>query len=249
MSQGAAGGHVVSSEGVTAVILAGGAGTRLRSVVSDRPKVLADVNGRPFLAYLLDQLQAAGIALTVISTGYLAEQVHAAVGDCWGRMAVEYSREATPLGTGGALRLAATRATSGVILALNGDSYCDVDLSAVHTDYKIHGGRPLIVLSHQDDTSRFGRVDCARDGSIVGFHEKQDGAGRGWINAGIYMIDRARLLDLPHDRPVSIEREAFPAWVPDLRGFPCFGAFLDVGTPESYSRAAAFFARLPANVK
>jgi D-glycero-alpha-D-manno-heptose 1-phosphate guanylyltransferase len=244
MSLGKAGVELASGDGVTAVILAGGAGTRLRSVVSDRPKVLAEVNGRPFIANLLDQLDAAGIRRTVVSTGYLAELVYAAVGDKWGRMAIEYSREVTALGTGGALRLAASKAGTAIVLALNGDSYCDVDLPAVFADYMCHGGRPLIVLSHQDDTKRFGRVDFCLDGSILGFREKQNGAGPGWINAGIYVLDRARLLELPADRPVSIEREAFPAWVPSLRGYPCRGAFLDVGTPESYSQAATFFARL-----
>ncbi|MFM9058232.1 MAG: sugar phosphate nucleotidyltransferase [Planctomycetaceae bacterium] len=130
------------------------------------------------------------------------------------------------------------------MLALNGDSYCDVDIAALLADYATNVGRPLVVLSRQDDTSRYGRVVCGPDGSILGFHEKQKGAGPGWINAGICVLDRARLLDLPAARPVSIEREAFPAWVHDLRGFPCRGAFLEVGRPESYAKAETVFAGL-----
>lgn len=144
----------------------------------------------------------------------------------------------------GALRLAATRTSAAVLLALNGDSYCDVDIAALLADYATNVGRPLVVLSHQDDTSQYGRVECGPNGSILGFHEKQEGAGPGWINAGIYVLDWTRLLHLPAARPVSVEREAFPGWVPDLRGFPCRGVFLDVGTPESYAKAATFFAGL-----
>jgi len=230
---------------VTAVILAGGAGTRLRTVVSDRQKVIAEVNGRPFLAYLLDQLAAAGIGRTVLCTGHLAEQVQAALGERWGGMAVEYSRESSPLGTGGALRLAASRVTTRDVLALNGDSYCDVDLSDVLADYRSHARHPLLVLSHQDDTSRFGRVDIGPDDSITAFREKEEGGGPGWINAGVYVVTRERLLAIPSDRPVSLERELFPAWLGTLRGHTCRGVFLDIGTPEAYGRAAGFFASLP----
>jgi NDP-sugar pyrophosphorylase family protein len=115
---------------VTAAILAGGLGTRLRSVVADRPKVLAEVRGRPFLSFLLDQLAAAGVRYVVLCTGYRGEQVQAAFGNSYGGLRLAYSQEPSPLGTAGALRWALPLCESDVVLALNGDSFCDADLPA-----------------------------------------------------------------------------------------------------------------------
>ena len=234
--------------GVTAVILAGGAGTRLRSVVSDRQKVLAEVNGRPFLAYLLDQLLAARVARTVLCTGHLAAQVQTVFGSHWQGMTIDYSQENTPLGTGGALRLAATTVDTPDVLVLNGDSYCFLNLGDMLSDYRAHDRHPLIAVSHQSNTSRFGQVDLAADGVIIRFREKEAAGGEGWINAGVYAVDRESLLKIPADQPVSLEREVFPSWIGQLRGFPCHGAFLDIGTPESYGQAAAFLGMLPESV-
>ncbi|MFM9057652.1 MAG: nucleotidyltransferase family protein [Planctomycetaceae bacterium] len=231
---------------VTAVILAGGVGSRLRSVVSDRPKGLAEIHGRPFLAYLLDQLADAGARRVVFSTGHLAAQVEAAFGPEWRGMQVAYSPETGPLGTGGGLRLATDHVATPTLLVMNGDSFCAVDLTAFVRDHVAHGRAPALVLAHQADTSRFGRVECDAGHFITAFLEKAEAGGPGWINAGIYAVERSLVAGLPADRPVSLEREAFPAWIAHgLRGFPCRGAFLDIGTPESYAAAEDFFARLP----
>lgn len=231
---------------VTAVILAGGVGSRLKSVVSDRPKGLAEVNGRPFLAFLLDQLRNAGAARVVFSTGYLAPQIEEAFGDEFRGMRIGYSRETTALGTGGGLRLAADSVVSPILLVLNGDSSCEVDLTAFLTDALRHGRSPALVLSRQTDTSRFGRVELAPDGRIISFREKGESAGEGWINAGIYALPRDLVMAIPAGRPVSLEREVFPDWIGQgLRAFPAEGRFLDIGTPESYAAAADFFRTIP----
>ena len=112
----------------TAVVLAGGVGSRLRSVVGNRPKALASIHNRPFLAYLLDALEAAGIGEVVLCTGYMAEQVEETFGPTYGRMQFRYSRESTPLGTGGALRAAMPWIKTDFVLVMNGDSFCEVDL-------------------------------------------------------------------------------------------------------------------------
>jgi NDP-sugar pyrophosphorylase family protein len=230
---------------VTAVILAGGVGSRLKSVVSDRPKGLAEVNGRPFLAFLLDQLVAAGARRAVFSTGYLAAQIDEAFGDDFHGMRIGYSHETTALGTGGGLRLAADTLASSTLLVLNGDSYCEVDLTAFLAD-ALRGRSPALVLSQQADTSRFGRVEHGPDGRIDSFREKGDSPGAGWINAGIYALPRELVLAIPTGRPVSLEREVFPAWIGrGLRAFPSKGRFLDIGTPESYREASDFFRTIP----
>jgi D-glycero-alpha-D-manno-heptose 1-phosphate guanylyltransferase len=227
---------------VTAVILAGGLGTRLRSVVADRPKVLATVAGRPYLTHLLDQLDGAGIRSVVLCTGYLGEQVNATVGPRYGRLSMTYSQESEPLGTGGALRLALPQVHSSHVLVLNGDSYCDADLPAFWAWHVEHRSSASLLLTRVADTRRFGRVTLASAGRIQHFEEKGATEGAGLINAGIYLLSRALLAALPADRPVSLEREAFPTW--PLHGYPTEAAFLDIGTPETYVVADAFFGQL-----
>src|SRR5579862_6570201 len=113
---------------IEAVVLAGGLGTRLLSVVADSSKVIALVGGRPFLAYLLDQISAAGIGRAVICTGYLGEQIEGLFGKRYGALRIDYSREREALGTGGAVALAAEKMKASRILLMNGDSYCEADL-------------------------------------------------------------------------------------------------------------------------
>jgi NDP-sugar pyrophosphorylase family protein len=229
---------------VTAAILAGGLGTRLRSQIADRPKVLAPVRGRPYLTYLLDQLASAGVRRVVLLTGYRAEQVRAACGSGYAGMHLAYSDEPEPLGTGGALRHALPHIPSETCLLLNGDSYCDVPLSAFWEFHARQAADASLVLTRQDDCSRFGRVHIAADGRVVRFEEKPQDGEPGWVNAGIYLIQRAAIEEVPADRPLSLERDLLPGWLGTrlLCAFSCQGRFLDIGTPESYSRAEAFFA-------
>jgi NDP-sugar pyrophosphorylase family protein len=241
-------------------ILAGGLGTRLRSVVSDRPKVLATVRGKPFLAFLLDQLGQVGIRRVVLLTGYMGGQIEEAFGNRYGSIQIDYSAENEPLGTAGALRLALPKlfptAASGqgeaadTVLMLNGDSYCAADLTgfrAFHERYfgSVESCGASLVLTHVQDTSRFGKVEVSPDDRVQRFLEKQEAGGAGWINAGIYLIPRHLVEQIPAGRTVSIEREMFPAWshCGRLRGYRGQSEFLDIGTPESYRAAEEFFAR------
>lgn len=228
---------------VTAAILAGGLGTRLRSRIADRPKVLALVHGRPYLAYLLEQLADAGVRAVVLLTGYLADQVRAAFGEHYAGLRLVYSCEPSPLGTAGALRHALPHLSSSTILLLNGDSYCEVslpDLWAFHCRQTVDFS---LVLTPVKDCSRYGRVQIGPDGRILRFEEKSEAHGAGWVNAGIYLINRSLIHEVPPDVPVSLERDLFPLWTTEKScfGFPSQGRFLDIGTPESYSQAEAFF--------
>jgi NDP-sugar pyrophosphorylase family protein len=228
---------------ITAAILCGGLGSRLRSVVADRPKALAPVGGRPFLTYLLDQLAAAAVGEVVLLTGYRADQVYDALGPTYAGMSLLYSEEPTPLGTGGALRLALPCLSGRTVLLLNGDSFCDVDLPAFRAFHRRHAADASLVLARARDTSRFGRVRTGPGGRVWGFEEKGSAPGGGWINAGVYLLDRGLVEELPPGRPASLEREAFPAWAAAgrLHGFRCPGRFLDIGTPTSYAEAERFF--------
>ena len=238
--------------GVTAAILAGGLGTRLRSVVADGPKVLAEVRGRPFLAYLLRQLVATGVRYVVLCTGYLGEQVQATFGDSYGPLRLVYSQESSPLGTAGAIRLALPLFKPGLneanisdsVLVMNGDSFCEANLRAFWAWHCARGADATLLLTHVPDTKRYGRVLVDDDGFVLNFDEKGHKGGPGWINAGIYLLNHRLLLTIPASGAVSLEREMFPDWIGrGLYGYRSQGRFLDIGTPESYAEALQFFAQ------
>jgi len=227
---------------VSALVLAGGLGTRLRPVVSDKPKVLAPVAGRPFLTRLLDQLAQAGVRDAILCTGYMAGQIESALGASHGPLRLRYSPEAQPLGTGGALRLALPLTRSDPILALNGDSYCDLDLPAFWRWHNEKRSPASLCLCRVDDVSRYGHVHATAGGRVTRFTEKGSSAGPGWINAGVYLLSRQRVEAIPPGRPVSLERDVLPQWVDQgLFAYPSQGRFIDIGAPDSYAQAQSFF--------
>ena len=229
---------------VSAAILAGGLGTRLRAIVADRPKVLVEIGGRPFLAYLLDHLAVSGIQHVVLCTGYLGEQVLELFGKSFGHLKLRYSRESSSLGTAGALRLALPLVASETVLILNGDSFCQFELDSFWAWHRDRRADATLLLARVTDTARYGRVHVDQDGRVLSFEEKGGGGGPGWISAGVYLIKRHLLDGIPVNREVSIEREMFPAWCKAgiVGGYQTDGAFLDIGTPESLAQAERFFA-------
>ncbi len=233
-----------SFDGVTAAILAGGLGTRLKSVVADRPKVLASVAGRPFLAHLLDQLAQIKVSETVLLVGFEADQVRSTFGERYNTMRLTYSAERSPCGTAGAVRLALPRLAGETVLLMNGDSFCDLDLRAFGDFHRGHGRGVSVALARVDNASRYGSVQIGGNDRLVKFEEKSADAKPGWINAGIYMIERSLIDSIVPDQPASLERDFLPAQVEagNVYGFRCHGRFIDIGTPESYAAAEAFFA-------
>jgi len=233
----------------TVAILVGGAGTRLRAVVRDRPKPLAPVCGRPFLAYLLNQVAALRPRRIVLCTGYGAEQVRDAIGGSWQGIEVGYAREESPLGTGGALANARPVLGPGSVLAMNGDSYCDTSLDAFQSAHFDSRAETTLLLVRMLDVARYGAVSLDAGNRITAFHEKGARAA-GWINAGVYMISPARLAEIPVGRAVSLEGEMFPLWIQSgLYGHPCEGRFIDIGIPEDFRRAQEFFDGQPDSPK
>jgi len=229
----------------TAVILAGGLGARLRSVVTDRPKVLAPVQGKPFIAYILDQLAKAGIKDVILCTGYLGEQVKATLGSTYGSLRLVYSQEKELLGTGGAVRLALPLIKTDPLLVMNGDSYCEADLQAFYRQHQTTQADASLLLAPLPDTRRYGRVEVEENGCILRFMEKGQSTSAGWINAGIYLLSRLFLQAIPAGQAISLEKDVFPDWIGrGLFGFPSSGSggrFLDIGIPEDYAIAEEFF--------
>ncbi|WP_188248913.1 sugar phosphate nucleotidyltransferase [Stenotrophomonas maltophilia] len=224
------------------LILAGGLGTRLRAAVPDLPKPLAPVAGRPFLAYLLDRYEAAGIRRVILAIGYLGQHVEQAVGARWGAMDVVYSRESEPLGTGGAIAQAARLSSGNGLHVCNGDTYLEYEPAALESAAE---GLPIaIALASVPDVARYGAVDV-EDGRVRRFREK-GGGGPGLINAGSYFLTRQGLEALPVQDRYSFEQDVLEPWV--VRG--CVGmmaetsGFIDIGVPEDFARAQHLFARV-----
>jgi len=231
---------MVSLAETTAVILAGGRGSRLRPVLPYQPKVMAEFHGRPFLAYLLDQLVAGGVPKVVLCTGYRGEEIRTRLGDAYGPAPLTYSHENEPLGTGGALRLALPVLDSDPVMVMNGDSLIEADFQDYLAWFLGRPAAAALLLTRVEDTARFGRVEVAGDGSITSFKEKGV-PGPGWINAGVYILKKAVLELMPPRRFLSLEEDLLPTLVGQgLYGHRVAGKFIDIGTPESYAEAGEF---------
>lgn len=222
------------------LILAGGFGTRLRGEVPDLPKPLAPVAGRPFLAYLMDRYAAAGMTRAILATGYLGEKVEQAMGKRWGGMEIVYSREETPLGTGGAIAAGARLSSGQGLHVCNGDTYLEYSPVALEAAAE---GRPMaIALARVPDVSRYGAVDVEQ-GRVLQFHEKRPG-GAGLINAGSYFLSRAALDALPAEGAFSFEKAVLEptAAKGGVGALVETAAFIDIGVPEDFRRAQVLFA-------
>jgi mannose-1-phosphate guanylyltransferase len=223
-----------------AIVLCGGAGTRLRSVTGVAPKSLATIGDRPFLDILLNQLRRHRFERVILAVGYQGDLIRSHFDNRARDISLEYSIESTPLGTGGALRNAVDFVKSEAVLIMNGDSYTDADLSGFVSDHR-ESRADLSVLVVRTD----GRVDCGLvsvdpDGRVLGFKEKQSASGMQYVNAGIYMAAKKILYEMPLNQRVSLEEELFPRWLAEgknIRAFHHSGRCIDIGTPERYLHA------------
>lgn len=242
-------GHPGAETGtIDAIVLAGGFGTRLAPRVPGRPKPLAPVGGRPFLALQLDWLALQPVRRALITAHYLADQVDAFVRAYHGRpLPLETVREDEPLGTGGAVaNVLAGRTLSRPVLVINGDTYFGFDIGPALEQHRTSGLPATVVVARVGDATRYGRVRV-RDGRITAFEGASGGSGPGLVSCGAYLLDLDRLGELPPP-PFSIERDLFPslaaggrlgAWVAENEA-----AFFDIGMPESYD---SFRARVASN--
>jgi D-glycero-alpha-D-manno-heptose 1-phosphate guanylyltransferase len=226
----------------TAMILAGGLGTRLRPVVKDRPKPMATIQGVPFLEILIRSLAEKGVTNFVLLTGYQGELIedyfrtHQHQG-----INIIVSPESEPLGTGGPVKNAEGFATDPSLL-VNGDTFFDVDVKELYRFHLDRRARVTLSLRPVDDVSRYGSVIIDDNGVITGFREKGPGAGRpGLINAGLSFLSKDFIHSLP-DGPFSMETDIFPKLVGtgEMFGLRQEGSFFDIGTPESYEAFKQF---------
>ena len=226
---------------IEAVILAGGMGTRLRSLALDRSKVMVEVKGRPFITYLLDQLDSAGLRKVILCTGYMAYSVESMLGDKYKNLEIIYSKENEPLGTAGALKIAIPHMHVEHILVMNGDSFVEFDMKVFFSFHVKRQAFVSIVLTKVEDVSRYGEIEVNSDGEVKHFTEKGNRTGAGWINAGVYLMKKDALCSIPDKTPLSLEKQFFPSLVKEgLYGYKANERFIDIGTTESFHAAGEF---------
>jgi D-glycero-alpha-D-manno-heptose 1-phosphate guanylyltransferase len=215
-----------------AIVLAGGKGTRLSSVISDVPKPMAKIKGKPFLCYLFKWLEKNGIDKAILAVSYKANAIEDYFGHKHGNIKTDYSLEEEPLGTGGAIKQALTHCQSENVFIINGDTLFDIDL---HKLAAIHNGALSIACRFEENADRFGLINL-HDNKVVSYTEKKPNSS-GLISGGIYLINRTLLHDYPE--VFSFETEAMPDLVDagKVCGARYDDYFIDIGIPEEYERA------------
>ena len=228
----------MSAASATAVVLAGGLGTRLRPAVADRPKCLAPVGNTTFLALQLKLLAERGVQRFVLALGHRASQVMHAIEPLCERHAIEPIVEPEPLGTGGAVLNAMDASELDECRVVNGDTWLDADLDAllrplaIDDDERLRIGCVLVT-----DRGRYGGIVLGEHGRIAGF-EPKGAQGLGLINAGLYRLHRSAFDDHAVGAAFSLETDTLPRRVAEGRvtAVPLEGLFIDIGVPEDYRR-------------
>jgi len=224
----------------TAIILAGGMGTRLKTIISDLPKPMAPIMNVPFLTYQLNYLKYFGIKKVVFSVGYLSEKIIAHYNQSFENISIEYSIEKNPLGTGGGIRMAMSNLNEDLVLILNGDSFFDLDLEQFYNLHLEQKSDFSLALRYVNNSERYGNIEFNSSNQITSFIEKNQLNQSGYINAGVYILSKK--LYLQNTKPninFSIEKDFFEKQLNQLiiKGFEFKNYFIDIGIPEDYLKA------------
>lgn len=219
-----------------AILLAGGLGTRLRSVVNDRPKPMALIGDKPFMEYVVHELSRHDIREIIFAVGYKGSMVEEYFGD-GSRFGVKvsYAYEEELLGTAGAIKNAGRFVTEDSFFVLNADTFYQMDYSRLLRVKEEKALEMALVLREVPDISRYGAAVLS-DGMLTGFNEKVKVSCPGTINGGVYLMNRELLEAIPSGK-VSLENEMIPVWMKEgrrLGGFVNDGYFIDIGIPEDY---------------
>lgn len=221
------------------IVLAGGFGKRLQGVVNDVPKPMADINGRPFLSFLLDYLTNQKVKKVLFSVGYKHEVIENYLGFKYKDIEIEYIFEKEPLGTGGAIRKALKYARTDDVIVVNGDTFFDVNLLEMLDFHYKKNSILTIAIKQVQNSSRYGAV-FIQDNKIKYFEEKPLESSEGFINGGIYIINKAisRFLNR-YSVPFSFEKDFMQKNTQRINMSPYISDnyFIDIGIPEDYEKA------------
>jgi D-glycero-alpha-D-manno-heptose 1-phosphate guanylyltransferase len=228
-----------------AVVLAGGQGTRLRSLVSNVPKPMAPVSGRPFLEHLLDYWITQGVDRAILSVGYMRDLIKNHFGHRYRGCGIEYADEEMPLGTGGAvLNCLPHLDHDSPALVLNGDTFFSVELNRLREFHQKQGAEVTLSLFESDDTARYSGVSLTPEWTIREFSSATPPDSLCLVNGGVFYFSGstlARLKLLPL-RKSSLESDLISGLIQEgtkVCGFLSPAPFIDIGTPEDYLRAPA----------
>jgi D-glycero-alpha-D-manno-heptose 1-phosphate guanylyltransferase len=223
-----------------AVILAGGFGTRLKHIVSDIPKPMANVCGKPFLTYVLEYLRFNGINKVVMAVGYKHQVIVDYFNDTYKEIKIRYSYEDIPLFTGGAIKQALNECNTNDVFIINGDTFFDVDLKEMKLFHKNNHSMLTIASKKMYDFERYGSL-IINNNKITSFREKQF-TNVGYINGGIYLLNK-NLFDDVSEKKFSFEKDIMEKKVNkiDIFSFESKGYFIDIGIPEDYYKAQLDF--------
>ena len=224
--------------GLEAIILAGGLGTRLRSVVADLPKCMAPVNGIPFISFIIDDLLKQGVTRFIFSLGYKSENVIDFVEERYKHLDKVYVIEKEPLGTGGAIKESCRAATQENVFVLNGDTLFSIDLQELADIHIKQHAECTLALKPMTNFNRYGSVETNSNAGVIAFNEKQFCAA-GLINGGIYALHAKHFLQEPLPEIFSFEKEYLEknTGKHKLYGIAFDNYFIDIGIPEDYERA------------
>lgn len=218
------------------VILCGGLGTRLKSVTGDAPKVMAEVDGKPFLDVIIEYLKDQGFQRIILCTGYQAQTVERYYQENSHDMRIVFSREEEPLGTGGALKNTRSLIESDIFFVMNGDSFCPINLKNFLGFYEKQKTIAALAVSKVDESKDYGGIVLDKEYRILGFYEKADvpvGSTAGYVNAGIYCFNKKLFSLMPEMKKFSMEYDVFPKLIQEnIYGFLIDEKFFDIGTPE-----------------
>lgn len=223
---------------VDVVIFCGGFGKRLRPRVGNLQKVMAEVNGRPFLDFLIENLKQQGIERIILCTGHNADMVEDYYRKNNSGLIFEFSSEDEPLGTGGALKNAGLLVKSSSFFCLNGDSFCNVSFSELLNFHNERQATSSLVVVKAKENSDFGGIVLDETGRIACFKEKEPSSQCMYVNAGVYCFNKKIFSLMPDKKQFSLEYDFFPSLIGNkFYGFVTKQDFFDIGTPESYEKA------------
>jgi D-glycero-alpha-D-manno-heptose 1-phosphate guanylyltransferase len=224
------------------IILAGGLGTRLRSVVAELPKCMATVAGKPFLYYVIKQLEKQGVEKFIFSLGYKHEVIEAYITAKFADINAQFVIEAEPLGTGGAIKLACAKATEKNVLVLNGDTMFSIDVQLLAAAQTAYGADCTLSLKPMHNFDRYGVVELNVDQTIASFKEKQF-YEKGLINGGVYALQTQHFLLENLPEKFSFEKDYLEKYFNQRKmyGNVQDAYFIDIGIPEDYQRAQIEF--------
>lgn len=223
-----------------AIILAGGEGTRIKAIEPNLPKSLIEVNGKPFLYYLISQLQNQGWKHIVLALGNKSSQIVDYTKKFFSDSGIQFSIEEKPLGTGGAIKKALSLCKNENILVLNGDTFLEIDLPNFLKFHENNHADISIAVKKIENGSRFGEVVFSSDKRINNFIEKKESIEPKWINAGAYIISKKLFNQYEFTaNTFSFEKDVLEKYISKLRlmAFPVEGYFIDIGIPEDLTKA------------